>query len=226
MSTIPKKKSEQLAFFEAHWPVWQTSPTALGLTAGQVTAFKALVTSARTAFDAAEASRNAAKSATLTQDANLVFAFNSCSDLIRVIKGYAEQQANPAAVYAAAQIPAPSAGSPVGPPGTPTNFTVTLQQNGAVTLGWKCVNPVNANGTIYEVRRKTGTGSFEFIGAIGMKKFTDDTLPSGSEHVIYQITGVRSTQRGEPAQFNVNFGIGGDGFAVASVGGVGVKLAA
>lgn len=227
MSTIPNKKAEQLAFFEAHFPVWLAAPTTIGLTAAQASAWKTQVQSARAAFDAAQAARNAARSATGNQDSALSAAYTGCADLIRVIRAYAEQQPNPQTVYDAAQIPAPSSGSPVGPPGTPFDFTVSLAQNGAVTLGWKCVNPEGAVGTIYEVRRKTGTGTFQFIGAIGIRKFTDDTLPAGSTNVVYQITGVRSTQRGEPGQFNVNFGIGGDGFAVATVTSTpAVKLAA
>lgn len=221
MPIIPQKKMEQLAFFESHYPVWFAAPTTIGLTTAQATAFKTEVIAARGAFDAAQVARTAARSATGQQDTALGTAFRTCADLVRVIKSYAEQQPNPQTVYDAAGIPAPSTGSPVGPPGTPTNFSVSLQQNGAVNLAWKCVNPEGSVGTIYEVRRKTGTGAFQFIGAIGVRKFTDDTLTAGSTNVMYQITGVRSTVRGEPAQFGVNFGVGGDGFTVASV-----KLAA
>lgn len=221
MSTIPKKKSEQLGFFESHWPVWNVTPADIGLTSTQVQAFKTLTQTARASFDAAETARNAAKAATLQQDSDLNLAYTSCSDLIRVIRGFAEQQANPDAVYSAANIPAPQPPLPAPAPGTPANFTVALLQNGAVELSWKCANPEGTQGTIYEVRRKTGSGAFTFIGAIGVKKFVDDTLVAGSTNVVYQITAVRSTVRGNPAQFNVNFGIGGDGFMVASV-----KLAA
>jgi hypothetical protein len=73
----------------------------------------------------------------------------------------------------------------------------------------------------------------EFVGASGVKSFVDDTLPSGASPVTYQITAVRSTARGNPAQFVVNFGVGGGGFAVTSVtpvsgegDGAGVKIAA
>jgi len=66
-----------------------------------------------------------------------------------------------------------------------------------------------------------------FVGASGVKTFTDETLPSGSAPVTYQITAVRSTSRGNPAQFTVNFGIGGPGLTIASITeGSNVKLAA
>jgi hypothetical protein len=47
----------------------------------------------------------------------------------------------------------------------------------------------------------------------------DDTLPIASAPVTYQITAVRSTARGNPAQYTVNFGIGGGGggLAIASI---------
>jgi hypothetical protein len=46
--------------------------------------------------------------------------------------------------------------------------------------------------------------------------------------VTDQITAVRSTARGNPAQFTVNFGIGGPGVIIASVveGGGAMKMAA
>jgi hypothetical protein len=75
-----------------------------------------------------------------------------------------------------------------------------------------------------------GASAFTFVGASGVKSFTDDTLVSGASPVTYQITAVRSTSRGNPAQFTVNFGVGGGGgFAVTSVTEetpVGVKMAA
>ena len=121
-------------------------------------------------------------------------------------------------MYPLAQIPAPAVPSPVGPPGTPFDFTVALQQTGAVTLRWKCNNPVGASGTVYEVRRRVGgTGTFGFLANVGTRSFTDETIPGGSNGVTYQITATRSTRRGTPAQFNVNFGIGGDGLTFATV---------
>ena len=81
---------------------------------------------------------------------------------------------------------------------------------GTLELKWKCANPAGTQGTMYEVLRKVGTAaSFSFVGGSGVKSFTDDTLPIGVSPVRYQITAVRSTSRGKPAQFIVNFGTGG-----------------
>ncbi|MBM4108026.1 MAG: hypothetical protein FJ255_04340 [Phycisphaerae bacterium] len=132
--------------------------------------------------------------------------------------------------YVLAQIPPPATPGVTPPPGTPFAFTVGLLQNGALELKWKCANPSGTQGTIYEVKRSIGgppAGALTFVGATGVKSFTDETLPSGSAPVTYQITAVRSTSRGSPAQFTVNFGIGGPGLTIASVveGGP-VKMAA
>ena len=44
--------------------------------------------------------------------------------------------------------------TPVPAPGTPFKFKVSLDQTGALTLGWKCENPTGSQGTIYQVWRK------------------------------------------------------------------------
>lgn len=59
---------------------------------------------------------------------------------------------------------------------------------------------------------------------IGVKTFLDETLPTGSAPVTYKITAVRSTARGNPAQFTVNFGVGGQ--TVTIVEGESLKIAA
>lgn len=223
MATIPTRKAEQLAFFESHWPVWTNSPASLGLSAPAVAAFKTLTQTARASFDAAETARNAAKSATLTQDSDLDEAFNSCSDLIRIIRAYAESQANPNTVYAAADIPAPATPQPTLPPGTCKTYSATILDGGSLQINWKCTNPPGTSGVVYEVRRRIAMGEYVFIGAVGTKKFIDNTLPAGSSTVTYQVTGTRGNQRGVSSSFNVTFGVGG-GFATVTVSNV--KLAA
>jgi hypothetical protein len=60
--------------------------------------------------------------------------------------------------------------------------------------------------------------------ATGVKTFTDDSLPANASPCTYQITAVRAARggaaRGNPAQFTVNFGmggVGGGGFAITSI---------
>ncbi len=223
MGVVPDTRIGKIEFYEAHIQPWNTNATSIGLTAAQVTALSTLTTQARAAFNAAEAARQAAKAATQAFY-DKVRALHSGpgagADMISAIKTFAETKNDPN-VYVLAQIPAPSQPGTTPPPGTPFEFAVGLLQSGALGLKWKCNNPSGTVGTLYEVRRRIGAGQaapFTFVGASGTKSFTDETLPSGSSPVTYQVTAVRSTSRGNPAQFTVNFGIGGGGgFVIASV---------
>ena len=72
-------------------------------------------------------------------------------------------------------------------------------------------------------------GAFTLLSTEGTREFTDETLPSGATGVTYEITARRSTVRGMPAQFNVNFGIGSGGgifITSTSMGDGEMKMAA
>ena len=58
--------------------------------------------------------------------------------------------------------------------GDRTQDQKSFLQTGAVELKWKCANPTGTQGTIYECRRKIGNGAFTFVGATGVRAFTDD----------------------------------------------------
>lgn len=224
MSIVPNTNIGKLTFYEAHIPGWTTNAVQLGLTSGDCTALDSLVKASRTAFDNQQLALDAAKSASgIMRTAIAAMHALGATDIAK-IKAFAESTGNPD-VYFKANIPAPATPAPVGPPGTPTDFTVSLNQSGAVTLRWKCANPPGAAGTIYQVRRKIGSGAFVSFDGVGKRTFTDATIPAGSTGVMYEITATRSTIRGEPAMFNVNFGIGGDGMMIASVTEVATPLA-
>ena len=138
------------------------------------------------------------------------------SNLIRTIRAYAETSQDPG-VYALAQIPAPAEPGPVGPPGQPYELTIGLAATGAVSLGWKCDNPSGSQGTVYEIQRRIGTSSFQFLEVAGERSFEDSTIPAGSSGIVYQITAVRGKTRGAPAQFLVNFGA--QGMTATALGG-------
>ena len=233
MPIVPTRVQDLLQFADDHYNVWLTNAVNVGLLPAQATAFKTAATTARADFNTAMAAEQARKAATITSNASIRTLRTKAADTLALIKAFAENQANPNAVYALAQIPAPAAPSPAPPPGKPTDLIVTLMENGVLGLKWKCPNPVGTQGTIYEVLRKASpTSPFVFIGASGQRSFDDDGVFAGSTNLVYQITAVRSTLRGMPAQFNINFGIGGDGQMVANatpakVGASGsVKMAA
>jgi hypothetical protein len=223
MTIVPRNVPELLDWAEVHGDAWNAAPASIGLTAAQVAAFKNKSATARTSVVNQDAANQVKLAATITARSDVGTLRSGAADLIAIIKGFAENSANPAAVYALAQIPPPAPPAPLGPPGTPFEPIVSLRGDGAVILKWKCNNP--GAGTVYEVSRRIGgPGPFTYVGVTGTREFVDETLPSGADGVTYQIVGVRSTSRGNAAQFNVNFGIGGPGFA--TITSTPVKLAA
>ena len=226
MSVLPKSKVARIEFCEAHISPFTTNATAIGTSTTAVTDLQTKTVAARSAFNAQQAAQNAAKAA--TNDFNLAVAAmtDAAADIIKQIKTKAAISGN--SVYSLAEIPAPATPTPRPPPGPVTDFTVTLDGNGALNLKWKCANPPGASGTIYQVWRRIGTGSgdFTYLGGSGAKSFVDDTLPAGSSSVTYQIQGVRSTVNGPWSQFNVNFGVSSGGAMTASVVPGPTKIAA
>ncbi len=211
MGTIPNSRLGKIQFYEAHITPWTNNAAAIGLSLPDVANLTTLTGEARTAYDEHMLAQDAAKSAT-QNFYNKVSAMhgspNAGSDMIETIRIFAQTTDDPN-VYTLAQIPPPAPPGVVGPPGTPDNFRVALLQNGAVELGWKCQNPAGGTGTVYEILRSDNGGPFVFVATAGTKNFTDDTIPANTSPVTYQITGVRSTVRGDPAQFTVKFGADG-----------------
>jgi len=227
MSTIPNDRRERVQFYRNHIAPWSSHAAAVGLSAGQVTNLTTLVAAAEDAMAAAEAARQASKAATEAFYNAVSSMSTDGAALVKTIRAFAEATSDPN-VYVLAEIPAPSGGSAVPPPGTPANFTVTLNQDGSLRLAWKCQNPKNSSGTIYEVRRRAlgSMGPWQYAGASGTRSFIDDTIVAPTAGVSYQITAIRSTQRGTPAVYNVAFGAGGAGLFIASVTQDTGKLAA
>jgi hypothetical protein len=223
MSIVPSTDIGRITFYEAHVPGWSLIPTQIGLLAADCTALGALLTTARKAYNDQQTALEAAKAATNTMH-NAVLALHALGSAdIAKIKAYAEVSHN-MNVYPLANLPMPATPSPVGPPGTPESFVVGLTVEGFVTLKWKCSNPSGASGTTYEIRRRIGTeSSFVYLATEGKRSFTDETLPGGSSGVTYMVTALRSTKRGEPAQCNVNFGVGGGGSIFIASTSEGVK---
>ncbi len=242
MSILPGSTIEQIQFCEAHVPVWTEVAMAIGLTAPQVASLGTKTSAARGAFNAAQAAREASKAATIQQNTDARTMRNQASDLIRQIKAYAELQSNPNSVYAAAQIPPPSAPLPMPAPGKPSDFSVVLESDGSVTLSWNAAESAASTGAFFTISRKLpGQSSFSGIGgAPGTTSesrrcsFTDATVPtsaagSGAQYIVQ---GFRGTRIGEASDaVTVQFGVDGGGgmslsAATTSASRKAIKLAA
>jgi hypothetical protein len=216
MSVVPKKFAERIGYCEAHIEPFQTNATAIGTTSVAVTDLQTKTAAARAALSAQTEARVAAKAATSALKTTVNAMSIAMQDIIKQIRVKASTAGD--GVYDLAQIPPPATPSSRPEPGTPSNLKVTLDGNGALILQWKCNNPPGTSGTMYQVWRKVGpTGAVEYVGGVGEKKFTDDTLPAGASQVTYQIQAARSTKVGLWGTFLVQFGVSGGGAMTASV---------
>lgn len=211
MSIVPATNIGKVEFYEAHVPTWTTNAALIGLTTDQVADLNTLVTQARDDYEAMLVARNSAKSATQTfynSVAAMHAGAGAGADMIQTIKTFAATSNN-LNVFALADLPEPAAPGTTPPPGTPTDFKVSLRGDGALELAWKCSNPGNGGQPVYEILRRFGAGAFAFAGNAHERSYIDDSIPEGAAPVTYQITAVRTTARGNPAQFLVNFGAAG-----------------
>jgi hypothetical protein len=205
MATVPRKINERIQFYESHNPDWSASPEAVGLTAADMAALQTTTAACRAAYTLWLAARESAQAATVSLHNAMNTLDPQGSAIIGAIRNYAIRTNNPE-VYAIAKLPPPKTPAPVAAPGTAYAPGVQLQQGGALELSWRCDNPPDAGGTMYEVHRQIDGGPMSQVGTTGEKKFTDSTLPAGTAAVTYTLIAVRSTKRGAPAQFNVQFG--------------------
>ncbi len=237
MAILPDKDLEQIQFFEDRLPVWSSAPPAtIGLSAAQITLLTTLTKNARDAYNAAQKARNASKTATSAYHDNTMLMRGTGSDMIRLIKAFADASANPVVVLNAAQLPEPLPPSPPVVPGTPEMVVVTLNPGGSLTLNWKAKNAAPSSGAVFDVtRRLDGTGQYVSIGSgisvkAGKFKFTDSTLINGTQSASYIITGKRSNppQVGVSSEaVNVQFGVSsGGGMTIMNANGATFKMAA
>lgn len=218
MATFPESRLGKVEFYEARLAAWGANTEQIGLTEQQVTLITALTQDARAAYEAHVTAAAAAKAATQTFYDKVRFMHSlpgAGSSMVGEIRSFAKTTNNPN-VYALALIPPPKAPAPTPAPGTPESFKVTLRPDGTLGLRWKCSNPGSGQGPVYEILRRIGNGPMVFLRAVGTKSYIDDSLPGGAEPATYQITAVRTTVRGTPAQFTVQFGVGGLSVTVAS----------
>jgi hypothetical protein len=229
MSILPNSLNGQIQFCETHAPVWAASPAGVGLTAPQLVILTELTNDARGAFESANAAREASKAATITLRSEVDEMRDYAADLIRQIKAFAELQEDPAAVYAAAQLPLPLPPAPLEAPGKPTDFAVQLNSDGSVTLSWSAANSSASTGAFFTVQRKLPGQAFftPLGGAPGSTSetrrpsFTDSTVPASAagQGAQYIVQGFRGTRTGVASDaYVVQFGIdSGGGLTSASI---------
>jgi hypothetical protein len=218
MSTTPRKVVDRIQWCEDHHDPFNDNAVAIGTTVSAVTDLQTKTATARDAYNTAQQTRQAAEAATTALGVAVDVMDVAVASILKQIRAKADL-AGPG-IFALANVPPNATPSPIGAPGTPSNFKIELQQSGAVTLKFKCKNPAGSTGIQYNIRRRVnggGSSAFVGIGQTGIKSWTDATIPAGSTSVTYEITASRSTSVGSPAFFDVNFGLSASGEMTATV---------
>ena len=208
MGIVPENISPRIDWYRAKIAPWLENAAALGFSEEQVELLEEKVAAAFEKHKQQQMAKNAARAAT----GSLHIAMDELSELgatmIAQIRAKASLDGD--GVYVKASVPPPADPSPIGAPGQPTSFKVELRSDGSIGLKWKCRNPKGSEGTMYKVERDatgSGAGPFELVGIAGKKQFVDESLPQGSRRVVYRVTAMRSTRKGQAGECIVPLGV-------------------
>lgn len=220
MPMVPQTINGSIEFHEERLAVWAEGPTAIGLQAADIVSLSVLVDQARADYQAAQVSRNAAKSQTIIQNASVAAMNETGAGFIDTIRAFAKKTGNPG-VYAAADIPAPAPPTPLGVPDVPTDVTAKINNDGHVELEWK---GSREGGTSFRVERSTtpvggAQSGWTLLTTVEERAFVDSAVPQGLASAFYRIKAQRAggtSVASEPGQ--VLFGTPTQGQQQASLG--------
>lgn len=211
MPVTPKQLLQRLEFYEQRAPGWVTNAATIGLTPEQATQLQNLVTGTRTAYDDAQAARNAAKSATATQDAAFDTMDTFGAQMIKIIRAFGVATDDPS-VFATAQIPEPKEPEPRAPV-HPSNVTFSLENNGALEARW---DGTIVPGTSFLVDRQVWSVSgqptgFARVATVSERRFVDTDIPTGTATATYRVSALKGGQQTTGAQSTAHFVFVGNG---------------
>jgi hypothetical protein len=223
MALVPSKPADKVQWYRNKTSAtgkWKLNAVAIGSTVAIIDGVAADVDAAQAALDDVAAKKTALKTAVSEAKVKVAALSAAGADVIASIRSKAAQVG--VSIWPLADLPDPTVPSPVPAPGTPEKFKAQLLEDGALKVSFKCPNPTRSQGTVYEVKRKTGlSGAWTALGTTGKREFTDEALTSSAiagGSVIYQVTAIRSTRQGEPGTFLVQFGTAaGTGETIATV---------
>lgn len=187
MPVQPRKKQENIEFFEQRAPIWEENAAQLGLDALATAELIALTGTARAKYDAARLKAAQAKSATAEQDQAVGAMRDFGGEIIKQIRVKAEQTGDPA-LYALAQIPEPKSPAAI-PPVEASDVEYELLTDASIRLTW---DGSVSTGTVYVVRRSITMpgqqpGAYQTLGVADEKSYTDDSIPTGAQSASYVI---------------------------------------
>lgn len=197
---IPTRKQERLDWLSDHLPLWSSNAGEIGLSDDDVSDLTALYASANTSWNTAKTSRNTAKNNTIAANTAFASMNNFLAALVKSIRSYAQATGNQE-VYALAGLAPPAPPTPKPVPGIPTDVTTTVDNMGRIVLRWKSTNSAPSSGAAFQVRRKlAGQSKFRVIATVQSRRFTDESIPTGTLSATYIIKGFRGNNAGEPSE--------------------------
>jgi len=228
MRVVPTSRDEMLTFFENHLPLWAKNPAAIGLSADQLAALTEAVTDTRTSRETRLATDLAARAALHDLKLKAAALRDLGTDLVAVIKAYAEVNDDPG-VYTAAQIPPPRASSPLGSPPVPTEVAASINAFGVAVITWK---GNRSGGTYYIIERQLTSldhivGPWTHAGSSAVSEAIDPAVPVGQRAVRYRVHARRPAGRSPVAYSNtLIFGTVDDESPAAAAAGSAGSIAA
>lgn len=222
-TNIPRSIPDLINWTNTHAALWEANQAQIGLTAAQVTQFKALQGNLSGRSSDADIARQASKDATLTLKNTVEQVRSVGGAFVNVIKAFAVASNNPAVYTLSGVSPDDPAGT-VPPPIPPKEFAAQVNSDGSLTIRFKVAQPEGVTGVQYFFFRRIGGGPsdapYTLLGSTGKSKaFTDETLPIGVDRVDYIVQPKRGEIFGEQSNiFALQFGsVGGPGLTIASM---------
>jgi hypothetical protein len=193
----PQSRRQQIDWLLARIADWTANAADIGLDPTQVSAFSAALSQVQTARDDALATRTLAKGKTQTFYGMADPVIETAGGMIKTIRGYAATSGEPN-VWELAHIDPPATPSPVPAPTIPTDIVTSLNNDGSIAITWTAKNAAPNAGTAFTVHRKLeGQSAYTQLATVGVRAFTDETVPPGTPSVQYMIRGIRGDKVGQ-----------------------------
>jgi hypothetical protein len=208
---IRSPRSAAVSYAQAHVEPFTDHAALLGLSPQQLESYTTAVENAKEALAQAVVAKQAWKAAAGLAAGRMRELNRAMTETVDTIDVTASKAADPVAVYQAALLPMPNTPGVMAAPGVCNGFRAALNPEGSVTISWKCKNPDNAHGTIYQVLRKLPQeAEFRQLELTANKRFTDESIPTGAGRAQYVVQARRGNAVGPASgKFTVQLGSGG-----------------
>lgn len=219
MSVIPRNIDDVLSYATDHIATWNTAVTAggatgaNGLTPADITALQTSLTDADASRDAAVTARSTSKSATITQNTDLETLRSLLSQSVSKIKTYALGQADPNAVYAEMDVPAPDTTPTKHYPVTPASLVAQPFANGTVKLTWDSNG--NYRNTTFVIEGSNDGASWSQIDTTNSQKITLTGYTPG-QTFWFRVAARHNGQTSVPTDNVSIWGGGGSSLSIAA----------